>query len=85
MTSALREASAQAVQVVRVDGTMISGGRAVLFLLQDTGWHPSIMAIAARPPFVWLVEVGYRIVAKNRQVFSRFLFRDRSRHLDRSE
>lgn len=85
MTPALREASAQAVQVVRADGTVISGGRAVLFLLQDVGWHPSIVAIATRPPFVWLVEIGYGIVAKNRQVFSRFLFRDQSHRLDRPE
>jgi len=85
MTPALRAASARAVQVVQSDGTVVSGGRAVIFLLREVGWHPRVMAIAARPPLVWLVEIGYRTVAKNRQFFSRLLFRDHSRHLDRPE
>jgi hypothetical protein len=27
------------------------------------------------PPLVWLVELGYRIVARHRGVFSRLMFR----------
>jgi len=30
----------------------------------------------AAPPFLWVVELGYRIVAANRQLFARFLFRN---------
>lgn len=49
----------------------------MLFVLQKVGWHSSIMRLAARRPFVWAIDAGYRFVANNRQFFSRFFFRNR--------
>ena len=78
MTPELYAQSKRAVQVVAPGGHRISGGRAVLFVLQTVGWHPLLVRIAGLPPFVWIVELGYRIVSRNRSFFSRLLFRRRS-------
>ena len=75
MTPALREQARKAVQVITVDGHQLSAGRAILFALEETDWHASAVRLAARRPFIWLVELGYRIVAHNRPLFGRFLFR----------
>jgi predicted DCC family thiol-disulfide oxidoreductase YuxK len=74
MTPALAEACARAVHVVRSDGTVLRAGRATLFVLERLGWGV-LARVLAVPPFVWCVEVGYRVVARNRAFFSR-LFRD---------
>lgn len=79
MTPTLRAESERAVQIVTDDGNQISGGRAVLFILHTIGWHPTLLRIAAKPPIVWIVEIGYRVVSHNRGFFSRILFRERSR------
>ncbi len=78
MTPELREEAARAVQVVTNAGEIVSGGRAVLFALEQVGWRPRLARIAARPPLVWLVTLGYRVVANNRQLFSRIFFRSRT-------
>ena len=75
MTPALREQARKAVQVLTVDGRQLSAGRAVLFALAEIEWHPRIVRLAGRRPFIWVVELGYWIVAHNRSFFSRFLFR----------
>jgi predicted DCC family thiol-disulfide oxidoreductase YuxK len=75
MTPALRRQAERAVQVITPEGQQISGGRAVLFVLQQVGWHPMLVQLVSRRPFVWVVDLGYRIVARNRSLFSRFLFR----------
>jgi predicted DCC family thiol-disulfide oxidoreductase YuxK len=69
---ALGAACARAVHVVRADGGILKGGRAVLFVLEHTGM-PRLARIAARPPLVWLVELGYRVVAANRSWIGRLL------------
>ena len=74
MTPELREASSRALQVITSDGRNFSGGRAVLFALREIDQQPALMRIAATPPLIWLVEAGYRVVARNRQLFSRLLF-----------
>jgi hypothetical protein len=43
--------------------------------LDETHWHSSAVRLAGRRPFIWLVELGYWIVARNRPFFGRFLFR----------
>ena len=48
-------------------------GRAALFILEQTGWG-WFARLLALPPFVWFVELGYAIVARNRPLFARFLF-----------
>jgi hypothetical protein len=75
MTSTLREQARKAVQVITGDGRQLSAGRAMLFVLEEIPWHPSIDRLARWRPFVWLVELRYRIVARNRPFFGRFLFR----------
>ena len=75
MTPALREQARKAVQVMTADGRQLSAGRAMLFVLEEIEWHPRAIRLAGRRPFVWAVEFGYWIVARNRSFFSRFLFR----------
>lgn len=75
MTPALREQARKAVQVVTADGRHLSAGQAILFALEQTDWHPNLVRLARRRPFVWAVELGYWIVARNRPLFGRFLFR----------
>jgi predicted DCC family thiol-disulfide oxidoreductase YuxK len=75
MTPALREQARRAVQVMTADGRQLSAGRAVLYVLEEIGWHPTIVRLAARRPFIWATEFGYWMVAHNRSFFGRFLFR----------
>jgi predicted DCC family thiol-disulfide oxidoreductase YuxK len=70
MTPALREACRRAVHVRTADGKWLRGGRACLFVLEQTGW-PRLARIALRPPLVWVVEAGYALVAGHRGFFSR--------------
>lgn len=75
MTPALIRQAERAVQVVTPQGQHLSGGRAVLYVLQQVGWHPALVRLASHRPALWVVELGYWIVARNRTLFSRFLFR----------
>ena len=76
MTPALRDACARAVQVVRADGTTLRAGRATLYILSRVGWG-WFARLLAWPPMVWPVEAIYWLVARNRVLFSRFLFTKR--------
>jgi predicted DCC family thiol-disulfide oxidoreductase YuxK len=73
MTPELRATCEKAVHVLTADGRILRAGRASLFVLAHIGygWLARPLMI---PPFVWLVELGYRIVASNRSFFARFLF-----------
>ena len=75
MTPALRRQAERAVQVITPEGQQLSAGRAVLYALQAVGWRPMLVRLASRRPFVWAVELGYWVVARNRSLFSRVLFR----------
>ena len=48
-------------------------GRAVLYLLGIIGYRWLVWPLRF-PPLIWLVEIGYQIVARNRRFFARFLF-----------
>lgn len=74
MTPALEDESTRSMIVITGDGQQIFGGKAVLHVLEQVGWHPGLMKLLGKPPFVWAVTAGYRIVANNRQFFSRVLF-----------
>jgi predicted DCC family thiol-disulfide oxidoreductase YuxK len=74
MSDALAARCARAVHVLTPDGTLLAAGRASLFVLGRIGW-PRLARLLARRPLVWLVEAGYRVVARNRGFFSRFFFR----------
>jgi predicted DCC family thiol-disulfide oxidoreductase YuxK len=58
--------------VLTTDGQVLRAGRASLFVLGETG-HPWLARLLGLPPMVWLVELGYAIVARNRAFFSRLL------------
>ncbi|MCC6849395.1 MAG: DUF393 domain-containing protein [Deltaproteobacteria bacterium] len=74
LTPALAAACRDAVHVRTTDGRWLRAGRACLFVLERVGW-PRVARFAGLPPFVWAVEAGYRIVARNRPLFSRLLGR----------
>ncbi|MCZ6562152.1 MAG: hypothetical protein O6948_04385 [Deltaproteobacteria bacterium] len=74
MTPVLYAACKDAIHVVEADGTEHQAGRACLFILDGLGWHRGARIFAA-PPWIWLVELSYRIVASKRPFFSRFLIR----------
>jgi predicted DCC family thiol-disulfide oxidoreductase YuxK len=65
-------ARGKAVHVLTADGQLLRAGRASLFVLGETG-HPWLARILGLPPLVWLVELGYVIVARHRSFFSRLL------------
>ena len=70
MTPALRAACRNAVHVRTTDGRWLRGGRACLFVLEGIGW-PLLARMLSMPPRVWLVELGYRVVARTRPFFSK--------------
>jgi predicted DCC family thiol-disulfide oxidoreductase YuxK len=76
MTEELARRCARAVHVLTPDGKVLSAGRASLCVLGLVG-YPRLARLLAIPPLVWLVELGYWLVARNRRFFSRFLFRAR--------
>jgi predicted DCC family thiol-disulfide oxidoreductase YuxK len=75
MTDALRARARRAVQVVTADGRELSAGRACLYVLERLGWG-RWARLCSHPPFLWGIEVTYRIVARNRPFFGRFVSRD---------
>lgn len=75
MTPAFRRQAERAVQVITPEGQQLSGGRAVLYVLQQVGWRPVLVRVASHRPVLWAVELGYRLIARNRAFFGRFLFR----------
>lgn len=74
MTEELSRACARAAHVVCPDGTTLRAGRASLHVLAGLGWRRTARLFSL-PPFVWLVELGYWVVARNRHFFARFFFR----------
>lgn len=73
MTDELRAACAKAMHVVAIDGRIYRGGRASMFILRHTGWGWFARLLMV-PPFIWFVELGYWIVARNRRFFGKFMF-----------
>jgi len=74
MTPELRAACSRAVHVVTAEGTVLRAGRACLWVLERTG-HRLLSRALSLPPLVWAVELGYWLVARNRDLASRVLFR----------
>jgi hypothetical protein len=44
----------------------------VLFVSEQLGWRRTSRVLSLTP-LVWLVELGYRLVARNRRLVSRLL------------
>jgi hypothetical protein len=74
MTPDLMRGCSRSVHVVTTEGRVLRAGRASLFVLERIGWGRAARLLAI-PPFVWIVELGYRLVAANRPLMSRLLFR----------
>ena len=72
MTDALAARCARAVHVITPEGEVLRGGRASLYALDRVGWR-RLAAVCARPPLRWLVEAGYRLVARSRALLSRLV------------
>ncbi len=74
MSPELAAQCARALHVICPGGEVLRAGRATLLIFKQLGWW--WLAPLSLPPLIWLVELGYRIVANNRRFFSRFLFRE---------
>jgi hypothetical protein len=42
-------------------------------VLEHIGFRP-LARLLALPPFIWAVELGYKLVANNRRFFAEFMF-----------
>ena len=73
MTPELRAACRRAMHVVTADGRTLRAGRASLFVLKETG-NRRLAAVLGLPPLVWVVELTYRFVARNRSQLSWLIF-----------
>lgn len=73
MTPELRQACQRALHVLTSSGEIFKAGRATLFVFERIG-YPRLARLLRLPPFIWAVELGYRIVASNRSFFARLLF-----------
>jgi len=78
LTPELERACARAVHLVAPDGTVYRAGRAVLKALDVVGYR-FWARLGMLPPFIWFIELGYWIVARNRRWFSKLMFRRRAR------
>jgi hypothetical protein len=74
MTDALARGCERAVHVITPAGPILRAGRASLYVLDQVGWCRTARLLSRRP-FIWAVEVGYFLVARNRSLFSKLMFR----------
>lgn len=74
MTPALRAACREALHAITPDGRVLRGGRAVLAVMASLRW-PLVARLLALPPFIWVIDVGYRQIAHHRPFVSRLLCR----------
>ncbi len=74
MTQALRDACVRSIHVLTTDGQTLNGADAVYFIYEEVGY--SAARVLRYPPFIQVSELGYRVVAANRMLFSKFLFKN---------
>ncbi len=77
MDEDLAAACSRAVHLRHPDGRLERAGRACLTVLELAGYRWAARWLRL-PPLVWGVELGYWLVARNRNLFSKWLFRPRS-------
>ncbi|MCH2185345.1 DUF393 domain-containing protein [Myxococcota bacterium] len=73
MTPELALACEKALFVIHPNGNQIRAGRAILYLFGVVG-YTRLARLGARRPWIWGIEFGYWLVARHRQIASRFLF-----------
>lgn len=74
LAPSLKEACSHAVHVIKADGEVIRGGRAMMFcglFTRFSGWA----RIATWPVFLPFIELGYKVVARNRNLVSHLFFK----------
>lgn len=81
MTDEIAARAQNEMIVITSQGQVIGGARAVLFVLGQTGWGWFARFLAA-PPLVWPIDLGYRIIARNRSHISRIFFKGQVCGLD---
>ncbi|HJP12797.1 MAG: DCC1-like thiol-disulfide oxidoreductase family protein [Nitrospinota bacterium] len=79
MTPALGARCRRAIQFIPPDGRALSSGRAVLGVLSLLGWKKSAAFLSAAP-FVFIVEGGYWLIARNRGLIGRLLTGNSGNH-----
>ena len=83
LAPSLREACKSALHVIKADGKVIRAGRAMMFcgtFTRFSGWA----RLGMWPIFLPFVELGYKFIANNRMLFSKFLFKtERPEEFDR--
>ena len=75
MTDELRLRAARSVQVVTPEGRYLETAEACLYVLSALGKRTAARILGV-PPMVWFLELGYRLIANNRPLVSRFMSRD---------
>lgn len=72
MTDELRRNCERAVHVITQSGDVLKAGRAAVYVLSSLprlGW----LRLFSFPPFVWLTEGVYWLVARRRGIIGRFV------------
>ena len=83
LAPSLKAACEKAMHVITSDGTVLRGGRAMMFCGQFTRFR-GLARIGQWPLFLPFVEIGYALVARNRNLVSRLFFtRERPEAYDR--
>lgn len=77
----LYERCKSALYVVTESGMELRGAKAVLFLYELTGWG-FFAKLLGTPPFLWIIQLGYWLVARNRGLISKWFFKGKSCGLD---
>ena len=72
VTPELRLACAAALHVVLPGGSVLAAGRAVAAIADVLGWR-RLARLMSLPPFSWIVETSYGLIARNRRLLSRLL------------
>ena len=72
MTDDLARRCARAMQLLTPEGETLAAGRASVCVLGVLG-YPRVARVAGLAPFIWGVELGYWIVARNRSFLSQLL------------
>lgn len=73
MTPEIQKRSNREILLITRDSRVLGGAKAVFTILSRLGWG-WFAKLLASPPLVWPMELGYRIVARNRGWISRRFF-----------
>lgn len=71
MTPELYERCKLAMHVIIPDGRVLRGGRACLYILHALGYRSTATVLGCWP-LSWCMDLGYKLVAKNRYVLARW-------------